>query len=51
MSPERWQRIEEIFRTAIDRPADERGAYLTRACGADEDLRREVLSLIDRDTA
>src|SRR5215813_5256345 len=51
MSPERWQRIEEIFRTAIDRPAAERGAYLTRACGADEDLRREVLSLIDRDTA
>ncbi|HZF37187.1 MAG TPA: protein kinase [Blastocatellia bacterium] len=51
MNPERWQRIEEVFRTAIDRPADERGAYLTRACGVDEDLRREVLSLLDRDTA
>src|SRR5437899_2671177 len=51
MNPERWQRIEEIFRTAVDRPAEERGSYLTRACGADEDLRREVLSLIDRDTA
>src|SRR5262245_27062889 len=51
MNPERWQRIEEIFRIAIDRPAVERDAYLTCACGADEDLRREVLSLIDRDTA
>jgi eukaryotic-like serine/threonine-protein kinase len=51
MNPERWRRIEEIFRTAIDRPADERGSYLTRACGADEDLRREVLSLLERDTA
>lgn len=51
MNPERWRRIEEIFSTAIDQPADDRAAYLTRACGADEDLRREVLSLLDRDTA
>jgi eukaryotic-like serine/threonine-protein kinase len=50
MNPERWQRIEEIFRTAIDAPADDRDAYLTLACGADEELRREVLSLLDRDT-
>src|SRR5262245_21875769 len=51
MNPERWQRIEEIFRTVVDRPVDERDAYLTRVCGADEELRREVLSLLDRDTA
>src|SRR5262249_13762074 len=51
MNPERWQRIEEIFRIAIDRPAVERDAYLTCACGADDDLRREVLSLLERDTA
>jgi serine/threonine-protein kinase len=50
MNPERWLRVEEIFRTAIDQPADDRNAYLTGACGADEDLRREVLSLLDRDT-
>jgi eukaryotic-like serine/threonine-protein kinase len=51
MDPERWQRIEEIFRTAVDRPAAERGAYLTQVCDGDEDLRREVLSLLERDTA
>jgi serine/threonine protein kinase len=51
MNPERWQRVEELFRTSIDRPADERDAYLTRACDGDEDLRREVLSLLERDTA
>ena len=50
MNPERWGRIEELFRTAIDRPADERDAYLTRVCGSDEDLRREVLSLLERDS-
>jgi len=51
MNPERWRRIEEIFCAAIDRPADQRVSYLTRACGADEDLRREVLSLLERDVA
>jgi serine/threonine-protein kinase len=50
MNPERWQRIEEIFRAVVDRPAEDRDAYLTQACGADEDLRREALSLLDRDT-
>jgi eukaryotic-like serine/threonine-protein kinase len=51
MNLERWQRVEALFRTAIDRPADERDAYLTRVCDGDEDLRREVLSLLERDTA
>ncbi len=51
MNPERWQRIEEIFRTAVDRPAAERDTYLTRVCDGDEELRREVLSLLERDNA
>ncbi|MGH9853117.1 MAG: hypothetical protein ACREBD_25040, partial [Blastocatellia bacterium] len=50
MNPERWQRVEELFLTAVDRPAAEREAYLTRVCGGDEELRREVLSLLARDT-
>ncbi|MGH9752935.1 MAG: tetratricopeptide repeat protein [Blastocatellia bacterium] len=51
MNPERWQRIEELFRTVVDRPAAERDSYLTRVCDGDEYLRREVLSLLERDTA
>ena len=51
MNPERWQRVEELFHTAIDRPTDERETYLTQVCEGDEDLRREVLSLLERDTA
>jgi eukaryotic-like serine/threonine-protein kinase len=50
MSPERWQRIEELFGTVVDRPTAERAAYLTNVCGGDEELRREVLSLLARDT-
>lgn len=49
MNPKRWQQIEELFRTVIHRPADEREAHLTRACGGDEELRQEVLSLLARD--
>ena len=50
MNPERWHRIEELFRTVVDHPVAEREAYLTRVCGGDEELRREVLSLLARDT-
>ena len=51
MHRERWQRIEELFRTVIDRPIEEREAYLTLVCGDDEELRQEVLSLLAHDTA
>ncbi len=51
MNTERWRRIEEMFLTLADRPASEREAYLTRVCGGDDDLRREVLSLLAEDDA
>ncbi|MEP7342358.1 MAG: serine/threonine-protein kinase [Acidobacteriota bacterium] len=51
MNAERWKRVEELFRTVVDRPAAEREAYLTRVCGDDQEMRREVLSLLARDTA
>jgi len=50
MNHERWQRVEELFRTVVDRPAAEREAYLTRVCGDDQEIRREVLSLLAQDT-
>ncbi len=51
MSPERWHRIEELFRTVVDRPVAEREAYLTLVCSGDEELQREVLSLLARDAS
>jgi len=51
MNHERWKRVEELFCTVVDRPAAEREAYLTRVCGDDQEMRREVLSLLARDTA
>jgi serine/threonine-protein kinase len=51
MNPEQWRRIEELFRAVADRPAAEREDYLTRVCGGDAELRREVLELVAHDTA
>ncbi|MFL6276420.1 MAG: serine/threonine-protein kinase, partial [Blastocatellia bacterium] len=45
-SPERWQRIEELFEAAVDLQPEQRAAYLALACPDDADLRREVESLL-----
>jgi non-specific serine/threonine protein kinase/serine/threonine-protein kinase len=47
MTPERWKQVKEIFNAALDRPADEREAFLDEACGADLSLRQQVERLIN----
>ena len=49
MSRERFRRIEELFLEALERPEDERAAFLEVACDGDEALRAEVDDLLDRD--
>jgi serine/threonine-protein kinase len=46
MTPERWQQIKELFNSALEQELDERCSFLTDACAGDEDLRREVSSLL-----
>jgi hypothetical protein len=46
MSPDRWQRVEQLYRSALEREASERAAFLAEACAGDEGLRREVESLL-----
>jgi serine/threonine protein kinase/tetratricopeptide (TPR) repeat protein len=46
MTPERWQQVEKLFQSAIERPTEERRAFLDEACGGDVHLRSEVESLI-----
>jgi eukaryotic-like serine/threonine-protein kinase len=46
MTPERWVRIKEVFTNAAERVGEARAAYVEEACGADEELRREVESLL-----
>ena len=46
MTSERHARVKELFLAACERPAEERSAFLGKVCGEDEELRREVESLL-----
>ena len=48
MGPERWQKIEQLYHSALEIETCQRGAYLAIACGGDEELREEVESLLVR---
>ena len=46
MTPERWQQINQLYYASLEREASQRGVFLKEACAGDEDLRREVESLL-----
>ncbi|MGH9836551.1 MAG: protein kinase domain-containing protein, partial [Blastocatellia bacterium] len=46
MSPERWQQIERLYHDALKLAPEHRLAFLDRACAGDDELRREVESLL-----
>ncbi|HEX6623289.1 MAG TPA: protein kinase, partial [Pyrinomonadaceae bacterium] len=46
MTPERWQRVKELFEAALERGPAERAAFLAGACADDEEVGREVESLL-----
>ena len=47
MTPQRLQQIEQIFHDALDRNESEQMDFVQRICGDDDDLCREVLSLLE----
>jgi serine/threonine-protein kinase len=49
MTPERRDRVERVCSEALECEPSARGAYLVEACAGDEDLRREVESLLARE--
>jgi eukaryotic-like serine/threonine-protein kinase len=50
MTPERWQKIEELFEAVLELPVEERTTYLAHASAGDEELRHcvEVMLAADR---
>ncbi|HUF11327.1 MAG TPA: serine/threonine-protein kinase [Rhodothermales bacterium] len=42
LTADRWHEVEQLFFRALELPGEERGAFLEKACGSDEDLRSEV---------
>ena len=49
MKPERWKQVDELLEAALECPATERASFLDRACSGDEELRRELESLLMSD--
>src|SRR4051794_11930766 len=49
MTLERWRQIDHLFGVAVKLDPAERGAWLRRACGDDEELCTEVGRLLDED--
>ena len=47
MTPERWQRINDIFHAALDLDPALRGAFTLAQAGDDTEIEREVESLLD----
>src|SRR5262249_24020787 len=46
MTPERWKQVDQLLQEALERAPADRAAFLAESCGADDDLRREVESLL-----
>ena len=46
MTPERYQQVKEIFYAALDVAPQERTTFLAEACANDQELAREVKSLL-----
>src|SRR5262245_22960484 len=46
MTPERHKQIGKLYHGALELPLERRAAFLDQACGSDEELRRDVESLL-----
>ena len=46
MKDERWQQVERLYHSVVAKRPVERSAFLAEVCAGDEELRREVESLL-----
>src|ERR1035438_10408849 len=46
MDPERWKQVDNVLQSVLERPPDEREAFLRQVCAGDQALESEVLSLL-----
>src|SRR5208283_4085652 len=46
MDPDRWKQVDSLLQSVLERPPEEREAFLRHACAGDEALESEVLSLL-----
>ncbi len=46
MTEQRWEQVKRLFQEALERPPEERDAFVEQACADDTTLRIELLSLL-----
>ena len=46
MTPERWKQVEQLYHSILKQGPKQRAALLQEACAGDEELQREVESLL-----
>lgn len=46
MTPEQWEKVGQIYQSALELKTEDRAAYLNQACAGDHSLRIEVESLL-----
>src|SRR5947199_1517046 len=46
MNPARWQRLDELFHAALEREPDARATFSAEACAGDDELHRELESML-----
>jgi eukaryotic-like serine/threonine-protein kinase len=49
MDAERWQRVATLYDSVLDRAPGDRAVFLKAQCAGDDDLRREIESLLEQD--
>jgi serine/threonine protein kinase len=49
MDPERWRQVERLYHAALERESEQRPAFLAEACNGDQELYRELESLLAAD--
>src|SRR5262245_60075426 len=49
MDSAKWRKITELFEAALEHPVEDRAAFLERACGGDEEVRRRVEEMLAAD--
>src|SRR6516162_9396649 len=50
MNPERWNQVEQLYHAVLQQQPEQRGRFLREVCSSDEDLRREIESLLGYET-
>jgi serine/threonine protein kinase/tetratricopeptide (TPR) repeat protein len=47
MDQDRWQRLDKLLQSALERPPGQRDAFIREVCAGDETLERELRSLVN----